>query len=103
MQEEIHRSKETHNHAISVYEKEIRRSRKEAFKSSSGLVKLQEDLKATRANMKVVQGNLEIERLKSAKREQEAFTAQYQLVGSQEECQKALERIKVLEEERDTL
>jgi hypothetical protein len=67
------------------------------------VVKLQEDVRATRANLKVVQSNLEMEKLKSAKGEQDAFTAQYQLVGSQEEHQKALERIKVLEEERDAL
>lgn len=50
-----------------------------------------------------MQTNLETERLKASKREQEAFTAQYQLVGAQEEHQKALEQIKVLEEERNSL
>jgi hypothetical protein len=41
--------------------------------------------------------------LKSARREQEAFTAQYQLIGVQEELQKAQERIQVIESERDAL
>lgn len=88
---------------MTIYEKEIRKARKEAFKASSSLVKVQEDLKATRAQYKTSQSNLEAERLKAAKREQEAFTAQYQIVGVQEELQRALERCKVVEEERDHL
>lgn len=102
-QEELHRAKDTHNHAVTVYEKEVRRSRKEAFKSSSGLVKLQEELKATRNGFKMSQATLESEKLRSAKHEQDAFTAQYQLVGLQEDFLKARERIKTLEEERNTL
>jgi hypothetical protein len=41
--------------------------------------------------------------MKASRREQEVFTAQYQLVGLQEELQKAQEEIKVIQEERDTL
>lgn len=99
----MHRSRETHNHTVTVYEKEIRRSRKEAFKSSSGIVKIQEELKATRNGLKMTQATLETEKTKTAKHEQEAFTAQYQLVGMQEEYRKAEERIKVLEQEREGL
>lgn len=101
--DELHRSKETHSHAQSLYEKEIRRTRKEAFKSSSALVKMQEELKATRNSLRITQSGLESEKMKLAKREQEAFTAQYQLVGVQEELDKAGEKIKVVEEERDAL
>jgi hypothetical protein len=103
MQEELHRAKDTHNHSITVYEKEIRRARKEAFKSSSGLVKMQEEMKAARNCLKMTQATLETEKLKSSKHEQAAFTAQYQLVGVQEEYQKAFERIRILEEERESL
>jgi hypothetical protein len=102
-QGELHRAKETHDHAISVYEKEIRKSRKEAFKSGSSLVKIQEELKATRNSLRITQSGLEMEKQKSSKREQEAFTAQYQLVGMQEELEKARALIKVIEEERNTL
>src|ERR1700760_1100126 len=101
--EELHRAKETHNHTVAVYEKEIRRSRKEAFKSSSGIVKIQEELKATRNSLKMTQATLDTEKTKTAKHEQEAFTAQYQLVGLQEEYRKAEERIKILEQEREGL
>jgi hypothetical protein len=86
-----------------VYEKEIRKTRKEAFKSSSSLVKLQEELKATRNSLRITTSGLDSEKLKCSKREQEAFTAQYQLVGLQEELQKAQEEIKIIQEERDTL
>lgn len=44
---------------------------------------------------------LEREKERSQAREQEAFTARYQLVGVQEQLQQALERIKVVEQERD--
>lgn len=103
MQEEYHRTKETQSHATGIYEKEIRKSRKEAFKTGSSLVKLQEELKATRSSLRITQSGLENEKLKSARREQEAFTSQYQLIGVQEELQKAQERIKVIEEEKDAL
>ncbi|KAF2673747.1 hypothetical protein BT63DRAFT_165607 [Microthyrium microscopicum] len=103
LMEELHRAKETHGHTISVYEKEVRKARKEAFKSSSAFVKVQEDAKAARAHVKAMQTNLETEKAKAANREQEAFTAQYQLVGAQQEHQKALEQILVLQQERDSL
>ena len=101
--EELHRSKENHNLAVGIYEKEIRRAKKEAFKSGSGMVKLQEELKATRASLNVVRANLETEKAKSGRGEQDVFTAQYQLIGLQEELLKAQERLKVVEEERDAL
>lgn len=92
-----------HEHAIKIYESEVKKSRKEAFKAGSSLVKLQEELKATRNSLRITQSGFESEKLKSSKREQEAFTAQYQLVGLQEELEKARELIKVIEEERNTL
>ncbi|KAF4545399.1 hypothetical protein BFW01_g10039 [Lasiodiplodia theobromae] len=101
--EELHRVKETHSHAQGLYEKEIRKARKEAFKSSSALVKMQEELKATRNSLRITQSGLESEKIKCAKREQEAFQAEYKLVGVQEELSKAREQIKTVEEERDAL
>src|ERR1700712_2892228 len=92
-----------HDHAIKIYETEVKKSRKEAFKAGSSLVKMQEELKGTRNSLRITQSGLESEKLKSSKREQEAFTAQYQLVGLQEELDKARELIKVIEEERNTL
>ena len=102
-QEDLHRSKETHHHAQTVYEKEIRRARKEAFKSSSIVVKLQEELKSTRNSLRVAQSDLDLEKHKVSRREQDAFTAQYEIVGVQEKLTQAQEQIKIIEEERDTL
>lgn len=103
LQEEYQREKESFARAQALYEKENKRSRKEAFKCSSALVKMQEELKATRTSLRITQSGFETEKLKSAKREQEAFTAQYQLVVVQEELAKARAQIKIVEEERDAL
>ncbi|KAH8900874.1 hypothetical protein GQ53DRAFT_740714 [Thozetella sp. PMI_491] len=95
------RAKETHAHTQSLWEKEIRRARKETFKSQSGMVKLQEELKTSRAGQKSAEELLEIEKARSKAREQEAFTSRYTLVGVQEQLDQALERVRVLEQERD--
>ncbi|KAI9814182.1 MAG: hypothetical protein M1827_003348 [Pycnora praestabilis] len=99
--EDLQRSKETHTHSQTLYEKEVRRARKEAFKSSSALVKLQEELKGTRESLRITQSGLELQKVKVEKREQEAFAAQYQLVGVQEELIQMRERAKVAGEEKD--
>lgn len=101
--EELHRTKETHSHSQALYEKEVRRARKEAFKQSSVSVKLQEELKSTRNAFSALRENTELQRAKVERREQEAFAAQYQLVGVQEELEKMRQQIKLVEGERDTL
>ncbi|KAG6060193.1 hypothetical protein E4U17_004866 [Claviceps sp. LM77 group G4] len=95
------RAKETHAHTQALWEKEIRRARKENFKSQSAIVKLQEELKSARATNKTIAESLEREKERSKVREQEAFTARYQIVGVQEQLDKALEHIKIVEQERD--
>ncbi|GAB0143084.1 Putative DNA helicase ino80 [Epichloe bromicola] len=95
------RAKETHAHTQALWEKEIRRARKENFKSQSAIVKLQEELKSARNATKSVEESLQREKERSKVREQEAFTARYQIVGVQEQLDKALERIKLVEQERD--
>ncbi|KAL9031266.1 MAG: hypothetical protein Q9196_000704 [Gyalolechia fulgens] len=102
-QEELHRAKESQAHAQAVYEKEVRRARKEAFKSSSALVKLQEDLKTTRNKYTLMREESEAQKRRVESKEQEAFTAQYQLVGLQEELESTKQAVKVVEEERDAL
>ncbi|KHO01859.1 uncharacterized protein MAM_00860 [Metarhizium album ARSEF 1941] len=95
------RAKETHAHTQALWEKEIRRARKENFKSQSAIVKLQEELKSARGSVKSAEESLQRERERSKVREQEAFTARYQIVGVQEQLDRALERIRVVEQERD--
>ncbi|KAK5997224.1 hypothetical protein PT974_02578 [Cladobotryum mycophilum] len=95
------RAKETHAHTQALWEKEIRRARKENFKAQSQIVKLQEELKSTRASIKTMEENLQREKERSHNREQEAFTARYQMVSLQEQLDQALEKIKLVEQERD--
>ncbi|ROW11968.1 hypothetical protein VPNG_05227 [Cytospora leucostoma] len=106
--EQYGRAKETHAHTQALWEKEIRRTRKETFKSQSVILKLQEELKTARATHKSTQETLEREKELSLSREQEAFQARYSLVGLQEqldknrsELEQALEKIKTVEQERD--
>lgn len=108
LQENYGRAKETHTHTQALWEKEIRRTRKETFKSQSVIVKLQEELKSARAAQKSAEDTLLREKERSLNREQEAFQARYNLVGLQEqldknrsELEQALDRIKVAEQERD--
>ncbi|KND94061.1 hypothetical protein TOPH_01205 [Tolypocladium ophioglossoides CBS 100239] len=95
------RAKETHAHTQALWEKEIRRARKENFKTQSTMVKIQEDLKSARSAVRILEESLEREKDRSRAREQEAFTARYQIVGVQEQFEQALERIKVVKQERD--
>lgn len=102
-QEELQRTKETHAHSQTVYEKEIRRARKEAFKASSASVKLQEELKTARNRFTLMREEAEAQRRKADGRDQEVFAAQYQNIGLQEEIDKIRQRLKTIEEERDAL
>ncbi|KAG9236370.1 hypothetical protein BJ875DRAFT_494255 [Amylocarpus encephaloides] len=97
------RAKETYAHTQAVWEKEIRRARKEAFKSQSAMVKFQEELKATRNTLRIADADLEREKERGLQREQEAFAARYQLVGVLEEVALLQEQIKLVEQERDAL
>ncbi|KAF7559206.1 hypothetical protein G7046_g4951 [Stylonectria norvegica] len=101
LMENYGRAKETHAHTQALWEKEIRRARKETFKTQSSIVKLQEELKSARGAARMTEENLHREKERSKVREQEAFTARYQIVGVQEQLEQALERIKVVEQERD--
>jgi hypothetical protein len=100
-QENYGRAKETHAHTQALWEKEIRRVRKETFKSQSVIVKLQEELKSARSTLKDSETSVEREKERTKAREQEAFAARYGLVGLQEQLEQALERVKLAEQERD--
>jgi hypothetical protein len=101
IQESYGRAKETHAHTQALWEKEIRRARKETFKSQSVIIKLQEELTSARTAVKSAEELLDVEKERSKTREQEAFTARYSLVGMQEQLEQSQERIKMLEQERD--
>ncbi|UKZ62854.1 uncharacterized protein TrAtP1_004087 [Trichoderma atroviride] len=79
------RAKETHAHTEALWEKEIRRARKENFKAQSTIVKLQEDLKNTRAATKLVEESLQHEKDRCHAQEQETKKAQATIAQLQEE------------------
>ncbi|KAK4121849.1 hypothetical protein N657DRAFT_599972 [Parathielavia appendiculata] len=97
------RVKETHAHTQQLWEKEIRRARKETFKVQSSLVKAQEELKSCRTAQKAAEDELKAERERSKAREQEAFDAQYKLVSLQAQLDQAQQRIRMLEHELDAI
>jgi hypothetical protein len=66
-------------------------------------VKLQEELKAARNALRTSETDIEQEKERSKKREQEAFAARYQIVGVQEELANMIEKMKLVEQERDAL
>ena len=87
----------------SIYEKEVRRARKEAFKSSSALVNLQEELKSARNKYTLMREEVDVQRRKVDTKEQEKFSAQCELVGLQEELDKLQQQNKFIEAERGAL
>ena len=87
----------------SVYEKEVKRARKEAFKVSSEHVMLQEELKTARNRYTLMREEVDVQKRKLAEKEEEAFAAQYRLVGAQEELHVLAQRMKLVEQERDAL
>ncbi|PHH60539.1 hypothetical protein CDD81_1586 [Ophiocordyceps australis] len=93
------RSKETYSHTQALWEKEIRRARKENFKTQSTIVKLQEELKMARSEVKVRDQTIERQAQGMQAREKEASTAQCELAGLQQQLDEALERIKVVQDE----
>ncbi|MCJ1226485.1 hypothetical protein MMC12_003137 [Toensbergia leucococca] len=101
--EELQRMTETHLHSQALYEKEVRRARKEAFKSSSALVKAQEELKTTRNRFTLMREEVEVQRRKVGEKEQQTFAAEYQLVGVQQELDQMAQQVKTIQEERDSL
>ena len=101
-QEELQRTKETNAHSQTLYEKEVRRARKEAFKASSATVKLQEELKTARNRFTLMREEVESQRRKAEGRDEEVFAAQYRNVGLQEEIEQVRQQLKAAEDERDT-
>jgi hypothetical protein len=102
-QEEYTSAKEQHASQSAVYEKEIRRARKEAYKSSSAVIKLQEELKSTRNSLRITQSGFELEKQKVQRRDQDTFNAQYQLAAVQEELDKLQAHLRIVEEEKEAL
>ncbi|KAJ5099923.1 hypothetical protein N7532_006924 [Penicillium argentinense] len=85
--EELHGTKERQAHERSIFEKEIRKARKEAFRAGSTLVKLQEELKNAKSEAKSLREEVAAERECKDKAKQEAFERAYALAGLTEELE----------------
>lgn len=99
LQDELAATKEAHESNTAICEKEVRKARTEAFKTSSALVKLQEELKNTRKNLRATQQDREQERQEALKKEQDYLQMEYQLVPLQQELTKLERHLKVAQEE----
>ena len=73
--------KETQIQAQTVYEKEVRRARKEAFKSSSALVNLQEELKTARNRYTLMRVDAEDQKQMVAEKEKELSAVQEEMMA----------------------
>ncbi|KAK3304708.1 uncharacterized protein B0T15DRAFT_251242 [Chaetomium strumarium] len=99
--EQFEQAKETLNHHKQVWDKEIRRARKAAFKAEREVVKKQEELKSCQLAQKVAEQELRAEQERAEALQQEASEARHSLVRLQEQLNQAQERIKMLEKELD--
>lgn len=95
--EELQSAKERQAHERVVFEKEIRKARKEAFRAGSTLVKTQEDLKHVRAEAKGLYHEVQTERESKEKAKQEAFERAYAIAGLTEELEELKGRLRTAE------
>lgn len=103
IQENFGRSRESFESAKVAWDKEIRRARKESFKTQSAFLKAQDELKSCRMAIRAVKSDLEIEKARSSVREQEAFQTRFQLAQAQEEQSHLHKQLQLVEQERDVL
>lgn len=102
LMEDLQSVKERQIHERQVFEKEVRRARKDAFRAGSALVKLQEDLKESRAEVKNLKAETQHERFEKERSKQEAFERAYTLAGLLEEIETMRERMRAMEAARET-
>lgn len=101
--EQLGRVNETSVHEKGIFEKEVRRARKEAFKSSSALVGLQEELKGARNRYTLMREEVDVQRRKVGDEEQKVGAVLGQLGGLQEELETLRLQHQVVGAERDAL
>ncbi|KAL4774556.1 hypothetical protein BDW60DRAFT_205126 [Aspergillus nidulans var. acristatus] len=95
--EELQDAKERQAHERLVFEKEIRKARKEAFRAGSALVKTQEELKHMRAEAKGLSQEVQSEREAKEKAKQEAFERAYAIAGLTEELEEIKGKLRAAE------
>jgi hypothetical protein len=101
LMEELQSVKERQAHERQVFEKEVRKARKDAFRAGSALVKIQEDLKESRVEVKNIRAEAQHERFEKEKAKQEAFERAYTLAGLLEETEAMREKMRATEAARE--
>ncbi|KAA8651563.1 hypothetical protein EYZ11_006540 [Aspergillus tanneri] len=101
--EELQASKERKAHERTLFEKEIRKARKEAFRAGSTLVKTQEELKQARTENKGLKDEVESERKAKEKAKQEAFERAYAIAGITEELEEVKGQLRAVEAKNNSL
>ena len=97
------REKESMAHAQALYEKQIRQARKEAFKASSTVLKMRDEVKTTRNQSTLRREEVEELKRQAEQRDQSLFQAQNELVTLQEDIDAMKHQLEVAEEEKFTL
>ena len=100
-QEELQRVNETHAHAQKLYEAEVRRARKEAFKASSTLVKLQEELKSARNDYTKMKEEMQTQKQLVEEQEQTVAYVQYKAAGLEEDVENLREQMRLSDNVRE--
>lgn len=100
--EDLQSAKERQAHERQVFEKEVRKARKDAFRAGSALVKLQEELKEIRAENSTLRKDIQKEKEAKELAKQEAFERAYTLSGQAEELETLKGKLRNAESERDT-
>ncbi|QGA18345.1 hypothetical protein EYB26_006029 [Talaromyces marneffei] len=95
--EELQTTRERQAHERTVFEKEVRKARKEAFRAGSMLVKAQEELKLSKGEIKNIRDELRAERESKERAKQEAFERAYALAGMSEEVQSLKDQLRATE------
>lgn len=95
--EQLQSVKERQAHERAVFEKEVRKARKEAFRAGSAMVKIQEELKHSKNEIKGLKEEVKSEREAKEKAKQEAFERAYALAGLTEELEVLKDKLRSAE------
>ncbi|KAF5016637.1 hypothetical protein F66182_11622, partial [Fusarium sp. NRRL 66182] len=95
--EELQTTRERQAHERAVFEKEVRKARKEAFRAGSMLVKAQEELKLSKGEIKNLRDEVRAERESKERAKQGAFERAYALAGVSEEVESLKDQLRATE------
>lgn len=95
--EDLQTVKERQGHDRGVFDKEVKKARRDAFRAGSGMLQVQEDLKNSRAEAQALKDEVLSEREAKEHARQEAFERTYALTGLTEELETLKGRLRSAE------